>query len=94
MSIVYPQESGSFSFDLKKNYWGSLFGSSEALALIELAESNKGVVLYIARDIAHHDEIKKGLLFLYILIATSLKKSILGKKIIKSIFSTYKFFSS
>ena len=63
MSIVYPQESGSFSFDIKKNYWGSLFGSSEALALIELAESNKGVVLYIARDIAHHDEIKKGLLF-------------------------------
>ena len=40
MSIVYPQESGSFSSDLKKNYWGSLFGSSEALALIELAESN------------------------------------------------------
>ncbi len=63
MSIVYPQESGSFSFDLKKNYWGSLFGSSEALALIELAESNKSVVLYIARDIAHHDEIKKALLF-------------------------------
>ena len=37
MSIVYPQESGSFSSDLKKNYWGSLFWSSEALALIELA---------------------------------------------------------
>ena len=63
MSIVYPQESGSFSSDLKKNYWGSLFGSSEALALIELAESNHCVVLYIARDIAHHDEIKKALLF-------------------------------
>ena len=63
MSIVYPQESGSFSSDLKKNYWGSLFGSSEALALTEFAESNKGVVLYIARDIAHHDEIKKALLF-------------------------------
>ena len=63
MSIVYPQESGSFSSDLKKNYWGSLFGSSEALALTEFAESNKGVVLYIARDIANHDEIKKALLF-------------------------------
>ena len=63
MSIVYPQESGSFSSDLKKNYWGSLFGSSEALALLELAESNHCVVLYIARDIAHHDEIKKALLF-------------------------------
>ena len=63
MSIVYPKESGSFSSDLKKNYWGSLFGSSEALALTEFAESNKGVVLYIARDIAHHDEIKKALLF-------------------------------
>ena len=63
MSIVYTQEFESLSSDLKKNYWGSLFGSSEALALIEFAELNKGVVLYIAKDIAHYDEIKKALLF-------------------------------
>ena len=64
MSIVYPQESGSFSSDLKKNYWGSLFGSSEALALIELAESNHCVVLYIARDIAHLMKLIKRFYFL------------------------------
>jgi len=63
MSIVYPEKSKSISFDLKKNYWGSLFNSSEALALIEFAESNKGVILYIARDIKHHDEINKSLSF-------------------------------
>ena len=51
MSIVYPAESISFNSDFKKNYWGSLFGPSEALALIELVESNEGIVLYIARDI-------------------------------------------
>jgi len=63
MSIVYPEKSKSISSDLKKNYWGSLFNSSEALALIEFAESNKGVILYIARDIKHHDEINKSLSF-------------------------------
>ena len=63
MSIVYPEKSKSISSGLKKNYWGSIFGSSEALALIELAESNKGVVLYIARDIKHYDEINKSLSF-------------------------------
>ena len=61
MSIVYPAESRSITSDFKKNYWGSLFGPSEALALIELVESNEGIVLYIARDIKHHDEIIKSL---------------------------------
>ena len=36
MSIVYPAESISINSDFKKNYWGSLFGPSEALELIEL----------------------------------------------------------
>ena len=63
MSIVYPAESISINSDFKKNYWGSLFGPSEALALIELVESNEGIVLYIARDIKHHDEIIKSLAF-------------------------------
>ena len=56
MSIIYSGESKSISSDLKKNYWGSLFGSSEALALVEFAESNQGVILYVARDIKHFDE--------------------------------------
>ena len=52
MSIVYPEESKSISSDFRKHYWGSLFGPSEALALLEFAESNQGFVLYIARDIS------------------------------------------
>ena len=63
MSIVYPEESKSISSDFRKNYWGSLFGPSEALALLEFAESNQGFVLYIARDIKHYDEINKSLAF-------------------------------
>ncbi len=63
MSIVYPAESISSTSDYKKNYWGSLFGPAEALALIEHVESNQGIVLYIARDIKHHDEIIKSLAF-------------------------------
>ena len=45
MSIVYPAESISSTSDYKKNYWGSLFGPAEALALIEHVESNQGIVL-------------------------------------------------
>ena len=63
MSIVYPEESKSISSDFRKHYWGSLFGPSEALALLEFAESNQGFVLYIARDIKHYDEINKSLAF-------------------------------
>ena len=63
MSIVYPQESKSISSDFKKNYWGSLFGPSESLALLEFAEANEGIVLYIAKDIKHYDEINKSLAF-------------------------------
>ena len=63
MSIVYPKEPKSISSDFRKNYWGSLFGPSEALALLEFAEYNQGFVLYIARDIKHYDEINKSLAF-------------------------------
>ena len=62
MSILYSEEFKPFSSGLK-NYWGSLFGSSEALALIEFAESQKQVVLYIAKDISHYDEVRKALNF-------------------------------
>ena len=63
MSIVQPHESKSISSDFKKNYWGSLVGPSEALALLEYAEASKGLVLYIASDIKHYDEINKSLAF-------------------------------
>jgi transcription-repair coupling factor (superfamily II helicase) len=62
MSILYPEEFKPFAPGLK-SYWGSLFGSSEALALIEFAESKNQVVLYIAKDISHYDEVKKALKF-------------------------------
>ena len=62
MSILYPEEFKPFSSGLK-NYWGSLYGSSEALALIEFAESQNQVVLYIAKDITHYDEVRKALNF-------------------------------
>ena len=62
MSILYSEEFKPFSSGLK-NYWGSLYGSSEALALIEFAESQKQVVLYIAKDITHYDEVRKALNF-------------------------------
>ncbi|MBT7391075.1 MAG: transcription-repair coupling factor, partial [Gammaproteobacteria bacterium] len=62
MNILYSEEFKPFSSGLK-NYWGSLYGSSEALALIEFAESQKQVVLYIAKDITHYDEVRKALNF-------------------------------
>ncbi len=62
MSILYSEKFKPFSFGLK-NYWGSLFGSSEALALIEFAESQNQIILYIAKDIAHSEEIKRALNF-------------------------------
>ena len=62
MSILYSEELKPVSHGLI-NYWGSLFGSSEALALIEFAESKNKVILYIANDISHCDEIKRALKF-------------------------------
>ncbi|AXE61514.1 transcription-repair coupling factor [Candidatus Thioglobus sp. NP1] len=62
MSIIYPNNFRPFAAGLTDN-WGALFGSSEALALIEFAESNNQVVIYIAKDITHYDEIRKALSF-------------------------------
>ena len=56
MSVFYPEDFKPFSSGLT-NHWGSLYGSSEALALLEFAESQKRIVVYIAKDIAHYDEI-------------------------------------
>ena len=62
MSIFYPKDFRPFSSGLT-NFWGELYGSSEALTLLEFAESNKQVIIYIAKDIAHYDEIRKALNF-------------------------------
>ena len=62
MSVFYPEDFKPFSSGLT-NHWGSLYGSSEALALLEFAESQKRVLVYIAKDIAHYDEIQKALKF-------------------------------
>ena len=62
MSVFYPEDFKPFSSGLT-NHWGSLYGSSEALALLEFAESQKRIVVYIAKDIAHYDEIQKALKF-------------------------------
>ena len=40
MSVFYPEDFKPFSSGLT-NHWGSLYGSSEALALLEFAESQK-----------------------------------------------------
>ena len=62
MNIIYPEEHQPFSNGLTE-YWGSLYGSSEALSLIEFSKTQKKVVLYIANDISHSIEIHKALDF-------------------------------
>ena len=47
----------------QKTYWGSLYGSADALALVEFAKSAKQTVLLIANDIAHFDSLYKSLDF-------------------------------
>ena len=62
MNILYPEDRKDFSPE-PTNYWGSLFGSSEALALIEFAKTQQQVVLYVAKDIAHYVQIQRALNF-------------------------------
>jgi transcription-repair coupling factor (superfamily II helicase) len=62
MNTIYPEERKAFASGLTY-YWGSLYGSSEALSLIEFAKTHKQVVLYIAKDISQSREILQALNF-------------------------------
>ena len=62
MNILYPENCKTFSSG-STYYWGSLFGSSDALALIEFAKTQQQVVLYVAKDITHYVQIKRALNF-------------------------------
>ena len=50
MAYLYPDEV-SASNSGRKTYWGSLYGSADALALIEYVQQQPKVVLLIADDI-------------------------------------------
>ncbi len=62
MNILYPEDRKAFSPG-STYHWGSLFGSSEALALIEFAKTQQQVVLYVAKDIKHYVQIQRALNF-------------------------------
>ncbi len=62
MSVLYSADQATIKSG-KKSYWGSLYGSSDALALIEFTEQNNQVVLLIANDIAHLDLLYNSLNF-------------------------------
>ena len=62
MNILYPEDCKAFLSE-STYYWGSLFGSSEALALIEFAKTQQQVVLYVAKDITHYVQIQRALNF-------------------------------
>ena len=62
MSVLYPDDCNAFASGLTF-HWGSLFGSAEALALIEFTQKHDCVVLYIARDISHYEQIQTALDF-------------------------------
>ena len=62
MPQLYLQDSAPFKSG-QKFYWGSLYGSAQALALIEFAKAQNQVVLVIANDITHFDHLVKSLNF-------------------------------
>ncbi|MGE4570226.1 MAG: hypothetical protein AAEF72_02700, partial [Gammaproteobacteria bacterium] len=62
MRVLYPDDCKAFASGLTF-HWGSLYGSAEALALIEFTQKNNCVVLYVARDISHYEQIQKALNF-------------------------------
>ena len=62
MNVLYPDDCNEFASGLTF-HWGSLFGSAEALALIEFAQKRDCVVLYVARDISHYEQIQTALNF-------------------------------
>ncbi len=62
MTHLYPKDMSAPQSG-QKSYWGSLYGSAHALALIEFAKQQKQVVLVVASNIAYCDEIYKSLNF-------------------------------
>ena len=62
MPQLYLQDSAPFKSG-QKIYWGSLYGSAQALALIEFSKAQDQVVLIIADNIAHFDQLVKSLQF-------------------------------
>lgn len=62
MQHLYPQGITPFTSG-QKFYWGSLYGSAQALALIEFAKIQDQVILVVANDITHFDQLFKSLNF-------------------------------
>ncbi len=62
MPQLYLQDSAPFK-SVQKFYWGSLYGSAQALALIEFAQAQDRVILVVANDITHFDHLLKSLNF-------------------------------
>ncbi|HIC40009.1 MAG TPA: transcription-repair coupling factor, partial [Piscirickettsiaceae bacterium] len=62
MPHLYLQDTHPFQSG-QKFYWGSLYGSAQALALIEFVKKQNQVVLVIANDITHYDYLYKSLNF-------------------------------
>ena len=62
MPYLYPEEV-SASNSGRKFFWGSLYGSADALALIEYIQQDPQVILLIADNIAHLDSLHKSLNF-------------------------------
>ena len=62
MPYLYPEKT-PLSNPGQKTYWGSLYGSADALALVEYAQQQSQVILLIANDIAHLDILYKSLNF-------------------------------
>lgn len=62
MQYLYQQ--GITPFHSGQNfYWGSLYGSAQALALIEFAKAQDQVILVVANDIMHFEQLFKSLNF-------------------------------
>jgi len=62
MHYLYPEKMPLSNLG-QKTYWGSLYGSADALALVEYAQQQSQVILLIANDIAHLDILYKSLNF-------------------------------
>ncbi len=62
MPQLYLQDCVPFKSG-QKFYWGSLYGSAQALALIEFAQAQNQIILVIANDIVHFDHLVKSLNF-------------------------------
>lgn len=62
MPHLYSQDAHTFQLG-QKIYWGSLYGSAQALALIEYVSAQQQVVLLIANDIGHYNHLYKALNF-------------------------------